>query len=324
VTRIVIQAPARLRFGFLDPEGGLGRRFAGLGLAIDAFATRLVVTTAVRDMVHGPEAERIRALLTKFRQAWPLPPVAVDVLQAIPAHVGLGSGTQLALALGRGLALLAGIKADTVTIARLAGRGLRSGLGVGAFDAGGFLLDGGRAETEEGPPPIISRLPFPDDWRLVLILDSAATGLSGEAERQAFAELGRFPPERAAHLCRLALMRVLPGVACADFAAVAAGIGEIQRILGAWYAPCQGGALFSSPAVGEVARWLAQQGYRGLGQSSWGPTGFVLVPDVATAEALSQALRMRFARAFPQLRFIIARGRNSGASVERAVVTSTG
>lgn len=324
MTRIVIQAPARLHFGFLDPEGGLGRRFAGLGLAIDAFATRLVVSSAQRDAVYGPEAERVQALLARFRQVWPLPPVDVNVLQAIPAHAGLGSGTQLALALGRGLAAMGGIEADATTIARLAGRGLRSGLGVGAFEAGGFLLDGGRAESEEGPPPLISRLPFPEDWRLVLILDSATTGLSGEAERQAFATLGRFPSERAAHLCRLALMRVLPGVARADFAAVATGIGEIQRILGEWYAPCQGGAMFSSAAVGEVARWLAQQGYCGLGQSSWGPTGFVLVRDVAAAEALSEALRARFGRAFPQLRFVIARGRNSGATIERVAVKATG
>jgi beta-RFAP synthase len=318
---ILVEAPARLHFGFLDPEGGLGRRFAGLGLTIDAFATRLAVAPARRDAVHGPEAQRVVALLQRFRAVWPLPPVEVRVLQAIPAHAGLGSGTQLALAVGRALALVAGIDADATTIARIAGRGLRSGLGIGAFEAGGFLLDGGRGEVRETPPPILSRLPFPEAWRIVLVLDTAASGLSGEAERRAFAGLGRFPPERAAHLCRLALMRVLPGVAEGDFVAVATGIGEIQRILGEWYAPAQGGAMFTSAAVGRVAAWFLAEGFEGVGQSSWGPTGFALVPDAASAEALVAALGHRFAAHFPQLRFVVARGRDKGAVVDASEAT---
>ena len=36
-------------------------------------------------------------------------------------------------------------------------------------------------------------------------------------------------------------------------------------------------------------------GYRGAGQSSWGPTGFVFVPDETTAVDLLTTLQRRFA-----------------------------
>ncbi len=55
---------------------------------------------------------------------------------------------------------------------------------------------------------------------------------------------------------------------------------------------------------------VAAQGIAGYGQSSWGPTGFALVPSEAEARALVAGLD----RGGP-LRFVIARGRNGGASV---------
>ena len=53
------------------------------------------------------------------------------------------------------------------------------------------------------PPPITARLPFPEAWRLLLILDPGREGVSGRAETVAFRELPPFPAERSAHLCRL-------------------------------------------------------------------------------------------------------------------------
>ena len=49
-------------------------------------------------------------------------------------------------------------------------RGARSGLGVALFERGGFMLDAGRGPATS-LPPIVSHLPFPADWRVVLLLD---------------------------------------------------------------------------------------------------------------------------------------------------------
>jgi beta-ribofuranosylaminobenzene 5'-phosphate synthase len=305
-------APARLHLGFLDLDGSLGRRFGSLGLAVDGLSTRVGIAPAAATQVVGfGELDRASALLGTLADAWRLPPLRVTVEGAIPAHAGLGSGTQLTLALGVGLAKLAGRQEGARDIARLLGRGRRSGIGIGAFEQGGFLLDGGSASDGE-PPPVTARLPFPGAWRVLLILDEARTGLHGTTENGAFQVLPPFPAELAGLLCRLVLLRLLPGLALADLAAVGSALGEIQRRVGDHFAPAQG-ARFTSPAVSEALAWLEAQGIEGVGQSSWGPTGFALLEGDARAKALRDGAERRFGRA--GLRFLVARGRNRGAEI---------
>jgi beta-ribofuranosylaminobenzene 5'-phosphate synthase len=278
-----VSAGARLHLGFLDPGGDLGRRFGSLGLAIDGFETEIVMRRAPHMAVRGGEPARIEALLRRLAETHRLDAgVEVDVASAIPAHSGLGSGTQLALALGLAFRRLHGLPEDTAADAAALTRGARSGIGVGLFRHGGFMLDAGRAPSTL-LPPIVSQLPFPEGWRAVLLIDEALEGAHGEAERAAFAALPPFPRAAAAEICHRALMQVLPGVAEADFAAFGAGISAIQRRLGDHFAPAQGGGRFTSPRVGEVAAALEQAGALGVGQSSWGPTGFVFAPDPETA-----------------------------------------
>src|SRR5258708_25991378 len=80
----------------------------------------------------------------------------------------------------------------------------------------------------------------------------------------------------ASHLCRLMLMQALPAMAERDIESFGNAIGELQRITGDYFAPAQGGR-FASPAVAEVLAWFESQGIAGIGQSSWGPTGFAIV-----------------------------------------------
>jgi beta-ribofuranosylaminobenzene 5'-phosphate synthase len=272
-----VSAGARLHLGFLDLNGDLGRRFGSLGLAIDGFET----TVAMRpgSGVTGVESERVERWLARLADAHGRPrAVAVDVASAIPAHAGLGSGTQLALALGWAFRRLHGLPADTVADAATLLRGARSGVGVGLFEHGGLMLDAGRG-AKTRLPPIVSRLAVPTPWRVVLLIDDGFTGAHGEAERAAFAALPPFPPAAAADLCRRTLMQVLPGVAEADFSAFGAGLSAIQRRLGDHFAPAQGGGRFTSPRVAAVAAALEQAGALGIGQSSWGPTGFAFARD---------------------------------------------
>ncbi len=312
---IRVTAPARLHLGFLDLEGGLGRRFGSLGLAIEGFATEVEVAVADADRVEGAaELDRVRGILARLKAALPLPPARVTVARTIPAHVGLGSGTQLGLAVGVGLARLAGLDLDARAVAALLARGARSGIGVGAFTDGGFLLDGGSA-GDGAPPPITARLAFPERWRVLLVLDREGAGLHGTSEREAFRALPPFPAELAGRLCRLAVMRLLPGLAIGDLGAVGSAIGELQRHVGDHFAPAQGGGRFTSPAVGEALAWLEAQGIAGVGQSSWGPTGFALLPDEATAEALRAEASRRFAGRHPGLGFVVTRARNAGAVI---------
>lgn len=252
-------------------------------------------------------------MLRHLSDLWGLPPVRVTIEEAIPPHAGLGSGTQLALALGTAVAELEGTPTPPREIARLLDRGARSGIGIGAFEQGGFILDGGRGAEGE-PPPITARLPFPDAWRILLIFDRSGIGLHGSGEDGAFRRLPPYSPELAGRLCRLVLMQLLPGLATADLEAVGPAIGEIQREVGDYFAPAQQGR-FVSPGVAEVLAWLEGERIAGIGQSSWGPTGFAILPDSGTGNHLQREAERRFGERHESLRFVVARGRNRGAEI---------
>ncbi len=292
----------------------MGRRFGSLGLTIEGLETQLRVTRAEVATVEGEaELDRCRAMLAILAETWNAPPVRVEVDRTIPAHAGLGSGTQLALALGNAVAGVTGRRADSREIATLLQRGTRSGIGIGAFDQGGFILDGGRAPGD-GPPPVVARLEFPGDWRVLLVFDLAREGLHGTGEDSAFGRLPPYSRELAGRLCRLVVMQLLPGIATADLDAVGPAIGEIQREVGDYFAPAQNGR-FISPAVSAVLAWLEQRGIAGVGQSSWGPTGFAILPDAETAAGLCREAERLFGNRFERLRFMVTRGRNRGAEV---------
>lgn len=313
-----VRAPARLHLGFLDLGGSTGRRFGSLGLALERPATAVTVTRAGADQQSGPDCARAARARDTVRAALGRADTfAVAVDSALPPHNGLGSGTQLALAVAVAVARLCGHALSAREVAVLLGRGRRSAIGMEAFEAGGVILDGGKpvGGPDPGPPPpLLARLPVPDHWRILLIHDRAREGLSGDAEARAMATLPPFPAPAAAHVCHLMLMQALPALALGDAHGFGAVIGGWQRALGDHYAAAQGGSRFLSSGVAEAIAFLEAQGVPGVGQSSWGPTGFAIVGDVPQAEALLGSLRSRFASS-TNLSFDCVRGNNRGAEI---------
>lgn len=312
VQQVLIHAPARLHLGFLDLNGGLGRRYGSIGLALEEPATRLCLQPSPALSAAGPSAERVLRYARRLCERLSLAPRAhIQVQASIPDHVGLGSGTQLALAVGVGLARLHRQTLSVREIAEAAGRGARSGIGIASFEHGGFMLDGGRSDETTGAPPLIARVPFPEHWRVLLVFDRRGEGLHGEQELAAFRSLPEFPADQAARLCRLVLMRMLPALAEQALEPFGAAVTELQQCIGDHFAPAQGGR-YTSASVGEALQWLAARGAAGLGQSSWGPSGFCFVEDPARADALAREARVRFANR-EELEFRVVRARNRGS-----------
>jgi beta-RFAP synthase len=316
---VTVDAPARLHLGFLDPNASLDRAFGSVGLTIDGCGTRITARVADEMRIEGAatdaQRERIARLLDQLHNAYGGPPVAIDVQRTPRAHTGLGSGTQLALAVGTAFVRLAGRTASTAGLARLLGRGARSGIGIHGFDHGGVLVDGGRSGSTSGIarlPPLLFRQPFPDAWRVLLVDDTSREGLHGDEERRGLASLAPFPPALAAHLCHLALMRILPAVAESDFDAFARGITDLQRTIGEYFAPVQGG-VFASPAVARALEAVAAGQTAGIGQTSWGPTGFAFVESAGEAERALAAVRAA-SRDTPAIAYAVVTGRNRGAT----------
>ena len=299
--------------GFFDLSGSLGRHFGSIGVALNEIHTQLTIKSAYQNKVTGPGSERaIQCLGHLCSQLSVSDCVHVAFESAIPEHVGLGSGTQMSLAIGMALNELYGLKLSVREIAQLSDRGARSGIGIGVFEQGGLVVDGGRGEKTV-TPPVISHMDVPADWRFILVFDRRGQGLHGNQELQAFKELPRFPQQEAARLCHLLLMQGLPAVAEQDINKFGAVITQLQLSVGEHFASAQGG-VFASSEVGEVMEWLQQQGAVAIGQTSWGPTGFCAIQGVGRAGDLIALLEEKFAH-LENLSFVSASARNSGGDV---------
>jgi beta-RFAP synthase len=309
-----ISTSARLHFGFLDPSGRGERPFGSFGLAIDRPQTRLTLKRAPARRVTGVECDRagpyLRTIAANLSMA---DHYHLHLDEAIPSHAGLGSGTQLALAIGAALASLEGLPLDLADIAATLERGRRSGIGIGTFGEGGAVLDGGPGSGDL--PPILVRVPIPADWRALLIFDPDCVGLSGAKEIEAFALLPDFPAAETAELARRVTEDALPALAAADFHTFSEAVGAMQRSMGAYFAPLQGSGPYVSKNVARMLDILARRGVTGIGQSSWGPTGFAFAPSQAEAERLLAELTANASGT--SLRFDIVPGRNEPATIER-------
>ncbi len=288
---VFVEAPARLHFGVLDLRGDLGRRFGGIGAAVPAPSLLLEARRAAELGAEGPDAARALEFARRFAAHHRIDArVHFCVHRVIPPHAGLGSGTQLALAVARAVAELYDLPADVTALARAVGRGRRSAIGTWTFAFGGFVLEGGRRSGDDQVAPLLARLPIPESWRAVVVVPRGKPGLAGEEEAAAFARLS--PPaarevERVAHLV---LMQLLPALAEADLASFGAALAELQRITGGWFAAAQGGA-FAPGETGDLVERLRTWGAAGVGQSSWGPTVYGIVDGPAPSRALAERVR---------------------------------
>jgi beta-RFAP synthase len=276
----------------LDLRGALGRRFGGLGAAVPSPSLLLEAARAPGGVAaEGPDAARAAEYARRFLAYSELPGGARLVIhERLPAHSGLGSGTQLGLAVARALAELHGRPAEPAELARAVSRGRRSAIGTWAFALGGFIVEGGRRPGEDGIAPLIARFDMPRQWRCVVVVPPGDPGLSGDAEAAAFE---RLPPpveaevERVSHLV---LMQLLPALVEADLQSFGEALSAVQRITGSWFAPQQGGVFAPGPGEGLI-RQMAEWGAAGVGQSSWGPAVYGLVEGIDAGRVMAQRCR---------------------------------
>lgn len=299
---IEIRASGRLHMGFFDLHGGLARKFGSIGLSLAEPVLAMSAVPSKQLKVTGdisvPAAVVAKAsviaqqLLVKVNATQGLD---LHISEYIPEHAGLGSGTQMALAVGKAIQHCCNQDVSTRKIAELSERGRRSGIGIAAFDYGGLLIDGGRstASSHAAVPPLLARYDFPEEWTILLIMDATQPGIHGDQEKLGFNQLPVFSEDLAAHLCRHVLMQAMPAIVEKDLAAFGQAIQILQQHIGDYFAPVQGGR-YASKRVGEVLQYLQQTGVACFGQSSWGPTGFAVFDNEILAGQYVQQLQATF------------------------------
>jgi beta-ribofuranosylaminobenzene 5'-phosphate synthase len=301
-----VRAPSRLHFGLLalpdtaqpthwpDVAGRLTiprRNFGGAGLMIEEPRLDLVLRRAGEWSAQGPQADRVLAASAQAR----LPgPCEVVVLEALPAHAGLGSGTQLALALARAAHRAWGVQEPRLDqLAQQMNRGRRSAVGLHGFSHGGLVVEAGQSSAA-APGSLVVRRRFPEAWSIVVALPPTPPGLQGPDELTAFAELAHDDSmlSQTDAMCRLLLLGILPALEEHDLPAFGEALGDYNRRAGQMFRALQGGQ-YTQPLTAAMVDFLGQQGIAATGQSSWGPATFAIV-ERDRAEWVQKALVRHF------------------------------
>lgn len=307
---VYVNAFGRIHLGFLDLNGQSGRRFGSLGVSLSSPETFIELAIG-KDVFSSAPAYVEKAKNAVMKMYGVEEEVSVQVHQEIPRHFGLGSGTQMALAIGAGVAQLFDLKTSLQDIAIATNRGKRSGIGIGTFAEGGIVLDGGRG-SQTKIPPILMQHAFPADWRILLVFDHDHIGVHGAAEVEAFETLKDASVIDTQQVNQAVLMKLLPSIKEADYQMFSEGVAALQAYTGRYFAPAQGGQ-YASKKVAHALGLIQQQGVQCIGQSSWGPTGFAIIESAVQAEQLIQALEPAFQQ--QKLSWQICEARNAGAEV---------
>ena len=313
MTLVRVEAAARLHLGMLAVAGDGARRFGGLGVSVNRPAVVLEARPADELSAEGADAERALMFAQRCRDALGLRGGAhLRVVEAIPQHVGLGSGTKLALAVAQALAALEGREVDAPGLARAAGRAARSAVGMWTFALGGLVVEGGVRRGAERPAPLLAHHPMPEEWRTMLVVPAAEPGLSGVAEEEAF---GRLVPaaERSAVIAQVVLTSLLPALVERDVEEFGAALTRVQELVGDSFAAVQGGRFH--PRAGAIVEALLRFGAAGAGQTSWGPAVYGVVGSDTAARELARRIEAVVGSAGS---VEVVTFDNRGARVERA------
>jgi beta-ribofuranosylaminobenzene 5'-phosphate synthase len=228
----------------------------------------------------------------------------IVIKQSLPAHVGLGSHTQFLLALGTILAKQNNIDASVRTIAEAVQRGGTSGIGVGAFESGGFILDGGHtfgpgkqkesfspsSASYAPPPPVLFRNYPPEEWRFILLTPEKDKGASGKKEVDLFKKECPIPAEDVEKLSRLILMKILPALVEKDIHTFGEGLTEMQTEFDRF-----GMEKYQQGFYHDFFAYIQKEpSAHGYGISSFGPTIFVLTENDRAAKKIIKNIKENY------------------------------
>ena len=300
---VLVSAPSRLHLGLIDLNGALGRIDGGIGITLSVPRPVITAEPCSELLINGGPAwstMRIRETAGKVISSLGIRGGARITIRAVPPdHVGLGSGTALSLAVARSICELYGIPVPVRDLAMRTGRGGTSGIGTAAFEFGGLIIDGGHSFGPDGekqqflpssasggirPAQVITRLDFPEEWEILLVIPDPEVTVSGTRETAIFRESCPVPIGEVREICHEVITRLLPGVVEHDLDLFGAAVNRIQEI---GFKRIEGER--QSPAISRVEACLRDAGAACAGMSSFGPAVYA-VSDSGLAD-LESAVR---------------------------------
>ncbi|MEM1675902.1 MAG: hypothetical protein QXL68_04930 [Desulfurococcaceae archaeon] len=290
MVNIFIKTPSRLHLGFYNFNRE-NIAYGGIGLAIDNPNIELIISKNNRLEIVNETNIELNDVVEKIVNTLEISGFKLIVKSAIPRHIGLGSTTQLLLAISYGLSKLYGLKYSVRELAVKLGRGYVSGIGISVFEKGGLIIDSGRrldnnilreVETIHDLPLPIARYSLPRKWFFILITPRVSKRISDEFEKQFLEKPFKIDDNLQCKLYATLLLELIPSVIRRDIVGFGKALSKIQYITGEYFSKYQYG-LFCCRESEEAVNIMLSKGVYGVGQSSWGPTVYGLVDNYSRA-----------------------------------------
>ncbi|NMC05844.1 MAG: hypothetical protein GYA24_11560 [Candidatus Lokiarchaeota archaeon] len=309
--KLQITTPSRIHATLIDMNGSIGRIDGGIGFTLSNPRWKIDFETvesspAVLDVPEEVEGDYVVALLKdilkNFRKPFDQANIHVKVREIIPRHVGLGSKTQLALALADGVSRLLKLENTPLSkevLASVVKRGGTSGIGVTSYFHGGIIIDGGHefgagrekdsflpsSASSARPAPVLSRDDLPESWCAVVGIPILEKGAHDAEEVNIFKQNCPVPVSDVQRLSHIILMKMLPAIKQHNFKEMCDCINLFQDI---------GFKKVEVDIRGAMYRKMLQDwrdaGAPCAGMSSFGPAIYSLAETESEAITLKKAI----------------------------------
>jgi beta-ribofuranosylaminobenzene 5'-phosphate synthase len=328
-----ITTPCRIHLSLIDENGYTGRVDGGIGLMLDRPNIVFEASNSAKEFkieahkYYRESIEVINEIASKVFKRYNISNknFHFNLKRYFPSHVGLGSKTQLSLAIATAITKLKSITHLTnEDITKLVERGGTSGIGWRGFNTGGFILDGGHdfgqgkeketflpssASISANPALTIFRYNIPEHWRFVLVIPNVKKGAFGDEEISVFQNYAPIPRNEVNEVSHQVIMKILPGIIKADLECFGEGLKRIQSI---GFKKIEIGLQHDK--VKELIKFFDDYGLKAYGMSSFGPSVVGIVESDLEAETLLREIQKNQKNVGGHI--YICKPNNTGAKIE--------
>lgn len=330
---MIIETPSRLHITLIDLNGKYGRIDGGVGITTLKPRLLLEAHDGYEDIqveFINPESDKLTNDTMDDYQAKIFSATRrineslnlkggyhFKLREAFPVHSGLGSGTQLSLAVAKLILKMNDQDLSASEIAEIVGRGGTSGIGVASFESGGFIVDSGHKKTvkndflpssasKASPPPILARYDFPEDWKIILAIPHVKRKVFGHGEVDIFQKYCPIPLREVQELIHVLFMKMMPAVIEEDLDQFGEAVNIVQNI---GFKKIE--LSLQNPFIKDLMDNLKASGAVGVGMSSFGPTIYAITDTNSkdVYRAAHNAMRER------EGEIILTSAQNSGAHI---------
>ncbi|MBY8983261.1 MAG: hypothetical protein KGD57_09950 [Candidatus Lokiarchaeota archaeon] len=327
--KIRITTPCRIHLSLIDENGYTGRVDGGFGLMLDQPNVIFEATNSAKEFkieAHKYYRESIEIINEKASKIFKTFNINnknfhFNLIKYYPSHVGLGSKTQLSLAIATSIARLKNLNVTHRELTKIVGRGGTSGIGWKGFLTGGFILDGGHefgigkekesflpssASKSADPALTIFRCDIPENWHFVLAIPNVKKGAYGDEEVSIFKKYAPIPKEEVNEVSHQILMKIIPGLLKNNLDCFGDGLKSIQSI---GFKKIE--INLQNKIVKNLINFMKNYGVKAYGMSSFGPSVIGILESESEAHELLQATKNHLKETGGH--FYICKPNNTGA-----------